>query len=399
MPRPSRSPTPAEVATYPGRIMTNAAIPTIEAVSAALATVKDPEIHRPITDLGMVDDVAIAADGTVAVKILLTTAGCPLKDRITSDVTAAVSPLDGVTRVQVALDVMSDEQKNALRSKLQGGRPARQIPFAQPGSLTRVYAIASGKGGVGKSSTTVNLAAALAQNGLTVGIVDADVYGHSMPRMLGIETPPAIVSGMIVPPEAHGVKVVSAGMFVEGNRPIAWRGPMLHKALEQLLADVYWGDLDILLLDLPPGTGDMAISVAQLLPGAELIIVTTPQLAAREVAERAGAIAAQTQQRLAGVIENMAGLPCPHCGEMIDVFGVGGGQAVAVSLSQILGTDVPLLGSVPIDPRMREGGDTGTPIVVADPGSDAGVALHKIAKDLGARTRSLAGRSLSLSPV
>jgi ATP-binding protein involved in chromosome partitioning len=379
--------------------MSDSAVPTVEAITAALATVKDPEIHRPITDLGMVDSVSIAADGTVDVKVLLTTAGCPLKDRITTDVTAAVSALGGVTGVRVALDVMSDEQKQALRSTLQGGREARQISFAQPGSLTRVYAIASGKGGVGKSSTTVNLAVALAQNGLTVGIVDADVYGHSMPRMLGIESPPSVVDGMIVPPEAYGVKVVSAGMFVEGNRPIAWRGPMLHRALEQLLADVFWGDLDILLLDLPPGTGDIAISTAQLLPTAELIVVTTPQVAAREVAERAGSIALQTQQRLAGVIENMAGLPCPHCGEMIDVFGAGGGQAVAERLSSLLGTTVPLLGSVPIDPRVREGGDTGRPIVIDDPKADASLALLKIAADLGARTRGLAGRSLSLSPV
>jgi ATP-binding protein involved in chromosome partitioning len=379
--------------------MSDSAVPTVEAVTAALATVKDPEIHRPITDLGMVDSVSIAADGTVDVKVLLTTAGCPLKDRITTDVTAAVSGVDGVTSVRVALDVMSDEQKQALRSTLQGGREARQISFAQPGSLTRVYAIASGKGGVGKSSTTVNLAVGLAQSGLTVGIVDADVYGHSMPRMLGVESPPSVVDGMIVPPEAYGVKVVSAGMFVEGNRPIAWRGPMLHRALEQLLADVFWGDLDILLLDLPPGTGDIAISTAQLLPTAELIVVTTPQVAAREVAERAGSIALQTQQRLAGVIENMAGLPCPHCGEMIDVFGAGGGQAVADRLSTLLGTTVPLLGSVPIDPRVREGGDTGRPIVIEDPQADASVALLKIATDLGARTRGLAGRSLSLSPV
>jgi ATP-binding protein involved in chromosome partitioning len=379
--------------------MSNASLPTIEVITAALATVKDPEIHRPITDLGMVDTVTIADDGSVDVKILLTTAGCPLKDRITSDVTSALDTVDGVTGVRVELDVMSDEQKQALRSTLQGGREAKQIPFSQPGSLTRVYAIASGKGGVGKSSTTVNLATVMAQNGLTVGIVDADVYGHSMPRMLGIETPPSVVDGMIVPPEAYGVRVVSAGMFVEGNRPIAWRGPMLHRALEQLLADVFWGDLDVLLLDLPPGTGDIAISTAQLLPSAELIVVTTPQLAAREVAERAGSIALQTQQRLAGVIENMAGLPCPHCGEMIDVFGAGGGQAVADSLSQILGTSVPLLGSVPIDPRVRQGGDTGRPIVIDDPDADASVALRAIATNLGTRTRGLAGRSLSLTPV
>jgi ATP-binding protein involved in chromosome partitioning len=373
--------------------------PSVEDVTAALATVQDPEIHRPITDLGMVDSVVVGDDGMVMVAILLTTAGCPLRDRITTDVTTAVMKLPGAAGVRVAMDVMSDEQKQALRTQLQGGKETRKISFAQPGSLTRMYAIASGKGGVGKSSTTVNLAVAMAQSGLTVGVVDADVYGHSMPRMLGVTTPPAVVDGMIVPPEAHGVKVVSAGMFVEGNRPIVWRGPMLHRALEQLLADVFWGDLDVLLLDLPPGTGDIAISTAQLLPNAELIVVTTPQLAAREIAERAGSIATQTNQRLAGVIENMAGLPCPHCGERVDVFGVGGGQAVANSLSELLGTPVPLLGSIPIDPRLREGGDTGVPIVIDAPEADSAVALRAIAEMIGRRARGLAGRSLTLTPV
>jgi ATP-binding protein involved in chromosome partitioning len=379
--------------------MTAPTLPTVEAVTAALATVQDPEIHRPITDLGMVGGVEISAEGRVDVAILLTTAGCPLRDKITTDVTAALSPLEGVTGVRVSMDVMSDEQKQALRSQLQGGREQRQIPFAQPGSLTRMYAIASGKGGVGKSSVTVNLAVEMARSGLAVGVVDADVYGHSMPRMLGVDRPPSVVDGMIVPPEAYGVKVVSAGMFVQGNRPIVWRGPMLHRALEQLLADVFWGDLDVLLLDLPPGTGDIAISTAQLLPAAELVVVTTPQLAAREVAERAGAIATQTNQRLAGVIENMAGLPCPHCGETVDVFGAGGGAAVAESLSQLLGLPVPLLGSVPIDPRLREGGDAGAPIVLRDPDADASVALRAIATSIGSRARGLAGRSLTLTPV
>ena len=373
--------------------------PSPDAVNAALATVSDPEIHRPITELGMVESVDIAGNGAVTVNVLLTTQGCPLRDRITRDVTAAVEKVPGVTSVSVSLGVMSDEQRQSLRSTLQGGRPAREIQFAKPGSLTRVYAIASGKGGVGKSSTTVNLAVAMAQQGLSVGVVDADVYGHSMPRMLGVEHAPAVVDGMIVPPEAHGVKVVSAGMFVEGNRPIVWRGPMLHRALEQLLADVYWGDLDVLLLDLPPGTGDVAISSAQLLPGCEVIVVTTPQLAAREVAERAGAVAVQTRQRLAGVVENMAGLPCPHCGELVEVFGSGGGQAVADSLTQLLGVTVPLLGSVPIDPRLREGGDAGVPIVIADPRSPAATALTAIASELGGRPRSLVGRPLTLTPV
>jgi ATP-binding protein involved in chromosome partitioning len=374
-------------------------IPTREAVHAALATVSDPEIHRPITDLGMVESIDVADDGRVAVGILLTTQGCPLRDRITRDVTAAVEKVPGVTAVQVALGVMSDEQRQSLRTTLQGDRAGRVIPFAQPGSLTRIYAIASGKGGVGKSSTTANLAVAMAAQGLNVGIVDADVYGYSLPRMLGITERPALVDGMIVPPEGHGVKLISAGMFVPDNRAIALRGPMLHKWLEQVLGDAFFGDLDVLLLDLPPGTGDMAISTAALLPGTEVVVVTTPQLAAREVAERAGAVALQTRLRIAGVIENMAGLPCPHCGEMVDVFGTGGGQAVADSLARLVGAPVPLLGSIPIDPRLREGGDAGVPIVLAQPDAPAAVALRKVAGELGGRTRSLVGRPLTLTPV
>ena len=373
--------------------------PTRDAVHAALATVLDPEIHRPITDLGMVESIDVSADGAVAVGVLLTTQGCPLRDRITHDVTAAVEKVPGVSSVEVQLGVMSDEQRGRLRTSLQGGREARAIPFNEPGSLTRIYAIASGKGGVGKSSTTANLAVAMAADGLAVGIIDADVYGYSLPRMLGITERPVLVDGMIMPPQGHGVKLVSAGMFVPDNRAIALRGPMLHKWLEQVLGDAFFGDLDVLLLDLPPGTGDMAISTAALLPGAEVVVVTTPQLAAREVAERAGAVALQTRLRLAGVIENMAGLPCPHCGERVDVFGSGGGQAVADSLAKLVGAPVPLLGSVPIDPRLREGGDTGTPIVLADPQSPAAVALTTIAKELAGRTRSLVGRPLTLTPV
>jgi ATP-binding protein involved in chromosome partitioning len=372
---------------------------TREAVHAALATVLDPEIHRPITDLGMVESIDVAADGTVAVGVLLTTQGCPLRDRITRDVTAAVEKVPGVTGVRVSLGVMSDEQRQSLRTTLQGDRAGRVIPFAQPGSLTRVYAIASGKGGVGKSSTTANLAVAMAAQGLSVGIVDADVYGYSLPRMLGTNERPALVDGMIVPPEGHGVKLISAGMFVPDNRAIALRGPMLHKWLEQVLGDAFFGDLDVLLLDLPPGTGDMAISTAALLPGTEVVVVTTPQLAAREVAERAGSVALQTRLRLAGVIENMAGLPCPHCGELVDVFGSGGGQAVADSLAKLVGAPVPLLGSVPIDPRLREGGDTGVPIVLASPDSPAAQALTAIAAKLGTRSQSLVGRPLSLTPI
>jgi ATP-binding protein involved in chromosome partitioning len=365
----------------------------------ALATVDDPEIHKPITDLNMVESVEISADGACTVRILLTVAGCPLRDKITRDVTAAVSAVDGISSVLVDLGVMSDDQRKSLSTQLRGGTPDKEIPFAQPGSLTRVYAVASGKGGVGKSSVTVNLAVAMAASGLKVGVVDADIYGHSIPRMLGATGKPTPVEQMIMPPSAHGVKVISIGMFTAGNSPVVWRGPMLHRALQQFLGDVFWGDLDVLLMDLPPGTGDIAISVAQLVPTAELIVVTTPQLAAREVAERAGAIAVQTRQSIAGVVENMAGLPCPHCGEMVDVFGSGGGQAVAEGLSRATGTNVPLLGSIPIDLRLREGGDTGRPLVLDEPDAPAAKELRAIAERLSSRARGLLGRSLGISPT
>ncbi|HEY8482877.1 MAG TPA: Mrp/NBP35 family ATP-binding protein [Spirillospora sp.] len=371
---------------------------TTEQVTAALSTVQDPEIRKPITELDMVKDVDIAPDGSVRVGVLLTVAGCPLKDTITKNVTEAVSKLDGVTSVKVDLGVMSDEQRKALQTKLRGGEPLKEIPFAKPGSLTKVYAVASGKGGVGKSSVTVNLAAALAAQGRKVGVVDADIYGHSVPRMLGVDAPPTKVQDMIMPPSSQGVKVISVGMFTAGNQPVVWRGPMLHRALQQFLADVYWGDLDILLMDLPPGTGDIAISVAQLLPSAEILVVTTPQQAAAEVAERAGAIAAQTHQQVVGVIENMSYLACPHCGERQYIFGEGGGQTVADALTRTLGTRVPLLGQVQIDPRLREGGDQGTPLVLSDPDSAAAKELRTIAETLGTRSRGLAGMPLGISP-
>src|ERR671919_372574 len=332
--------------------------PTTELVTATLATVNDPEIKRPITDLGMVKAVDVADDGRVRVEVFLTVAGCPLRDTITRDVTAAVSAVPGVTGVEVALDVMSDDQRSELSRQLRGGRAERDIPFAKPGSLTRVYAVASGKGGVGKSSVTVNLAAALAARGLSVGVVDADIYGHSVPRMLGTSGRPTQVQQMIMPPSAHGVKVISIGMFTPGNAAVVWRGPMLHRALQQFLADVYWGELDVLLLDLPPGTGDVAISLAQLLPNAEILVVTTPQMAAAEVAERAGAIAMQTHQRLVGVVENMSWLEMPD-GSRMEIFGSGGGQTVADSLTTTMGASVPLLGQIPLDPRVREAGDAG----------------------------------------
>jgi ATP-binding protein involved in chromosome partitioning len=346
----------------------------------------------------MVKGIDIARDGTVLVEVWLTVAGCPLRETITRDVTGAVSKLPGVSAVRVELDVMSEEQRTALQTKLRGGKPEPQIPFSQPSSLTRLYAVASGKGGVGKSSVTVNLAAALAASGQKVGVVDADIYGHSIPRMLGVTGRPTPVANMIMPPSAHGVKVISIGMFTKDNSPVVWRGPMLHRALQQFLADVYWGDLDVLLVDLPPGTGDMAISVAQMLPSAELLVVTTPQVAASEVAERAGAIVSQTRQRIAGVIENMSYLICPHCGEQTEIFGSGGGASVATALSKITGTPVPLMGQVPLDVRLREGADGGTPLVLGEPDSPAALALRKISDELGARRRGLAGRELGLSP-
>jgi ATP-binding protein involved in chromosome partitioning len=375
--------------------------PSTDAVHAALATVDDPEIRKPITDLGMVKSVDVAPDGSVTVGVYLTVAGCPMRDTITSRVTTAVGAVEGVTGVQVDLDVMSAAQRQEMQARLraESGVTEREIPFAKPGSLTRVYAVASGKGGVGKSSVTVNLAAAMARSGLSVGVVDADIYGHSVPRMLGVTGRPTQVEDMIMPPSAHDVKVISIGMFVADNAPVVWRGPMLHRALQQFLSDVFWGDLDVLLMDLPPGTGDIAISVAQLVPPAELLVVTTPQQAAAEVAERAGTIALQTHQQIAGVVENMSWLPCPHCGERVDVFGSGGGQAVADGLSRSLGAPVPLLGQVPLDTRLREGGDTGRPLVLDDPSAPASQALQQVADQLGRRARGLVGRSLGLTPA
>lgn len=371
--------------------------PSVDAVRTALDGVHDPEIHRPITELGMVKDVTVTEDGTVDVAVWLTVAGCPMRDTITSRVSTAVSAVAGVRDVRVELDVMSDAQRTALRRQLRGNSEEPRIPFAEPGSLTRVYCVASGKGGVGKSSVTVNLAAAMADRGLSVGVVDADIYGHSVPGMLGTTDRPTQVEKMIMPPQAHGVKVISIGMFTKDNTPVVWRGPMLHRALQQFLADVFWGDLDVLLLDLPPGTGDIAISVAQLMPNAEILVVTTPQQAAAEVAERAGAIVLQTHQKLVGVVENMSWLEMPD-GSRNHLFGAGGGQVVADSLTRAVGSEVPLLGQVPLDPRLRETADAGTPLVLTDPASPAAVVLRGVANRLATRSRGLAGRLLSVSP-
>ncbi len=367
-------------------------------VREALTTVIDPEIRKPITDLDMVRSVEVSDGGHVVVGVDLTVAGCPLKSTIVRDVTAAAQRVDGVTDVDVDLGVMTPEQRAKMRSKLRGGNGDPVIPFSQPGSLTKVYAIASGKGGVGKSSVTANLAVAMAAQGVRVGVLDADIYGFSIPRMLGVDRQPTRVDSMLLPPIAHGVKVVSIGMFVPAGQPVVWRGPMLHRALEQFLADVYWGDLDVLLLDLPPGTGDIAISVAQLLPGSEIVVVTTPQVAAAEVAARAGAIATQTNQGVVGVVENMSWLEQPD-GTRLEVFGAGGGAQVAATLSETLGTDVPLLGQVPLDIAVRQAGDDGTPVVLAAPESAGGRALRDVAAALGSRKRGLAGMHLGVTPV
>jgi len=372
-------------------------MPTVELIRDALSTVIDPEIRRPITEIGMVRSVVVEGD-TAVIGIDLTTQGCPMRDRITTDVEAAARKVEGVAQVRIELGVMSEEQRLNLRSQLRGGKPEPVIPFTQPGNLTRIYAIASGKGGVGKSTVTANLAAAMAADGLKVGVLDADIFGFSIPTMLGVKGQPTRLDDMLLPPIAHEVKAVSIGMFVPEGQPVVWRGPMLHRAIEQFLADVFWGDLDVLLLDLPPGTGDIAISVAQLLPHAELVVVTTPQAAAAGVAERAGAIATQTSQNVVGVIENMAWLDQPD-GTRLHLFGEGGGARVSERLSATLGTNVPVLGQIPLDITAREAGDGGTPVVVSDPDSPAATELRRIARELASRKRGLAGRSLGVTPV
>ena len=374
--------------------------PTHQQVTSALEQVNDPEIKRPITELNMVDSITISEAGDVAVTVLLTVAGCPLKDTITRDVTAAVSAVPGVTSVDLTLGVMSAEQRAGLGEVLRGGQAQREIPFAQPGSLTKVFAIASGKGGVGKSSVTVNLAIAMAKQGLKVGVLDADVYGHSVPAMMGIaDARPTQVDDLIMPvPTPSGVSVISIGMLKpRRDQVVAWRGPMLDRALVQMLSDVYWGDLDALLLDLPPGTGDVAISLGQHLPNAQVVVVTTPQEAAAEVAERAGTMASMMHQRVVGVVENMSFLTLPD-GSTMEVFGSGGGDRVAQTLSQRFGYDVKVLGRVPLDLSLREGGDAGKPIVESDPTSPAAVVLTAVADALAGRSRGLAGMQLGLTP-
>ena len=355
------------------------------AIRTALGKVIDPELRRPITELGMVKSIDIAARRRRARRDLPDHRRCPKKNEISERVTRAVADVPGTGAVKVSLDVMNDEQRTELRKQLRGDAREPVIPFAQPSSLTRVYAVASGKGGVGKSTVTVNLAAAMAARGLSVGVLDADIHGHSIPRMMGTTDRPTQVESMILPPIAHEVKVISIAQFTEGNTPVVWRGPMLHRALQQFLADVYWGDLDVLLLDLPPGTGDIAISVAQLIPNAEILVVTTPQLAAAEVAERAGSIALQTRQRIVGVVENMSGLLLPD-GSTLQVFGEGGGRQVAERLSRAVGADVPLMGQIPLDPALVAAGDSGIPIVLSAPDSPVGKELRSVADGLSHAT-------------
>jgi ATP-binding protein involved in chromosome partitioning len=377
------------------------------ALRAALDRVLDPELRRPVTELGMIRSARLDAAGHAAVHVLLTISGCPLRSTIERDVRDAVGTVAGVRSVDVEIGVMTPEQRTALKDRV---GHTRTVPFNDPSSLTRVHAVTSGKGGVGKSTVTVNLAAALAARGRSVGIVDADVHGFSVPGLLGIDRAPTQVGDMILPPvvdvpeearEDSGrpgvLKVISIGMFVDPDQPVAWRGPMLHRAVEQFLTDVHFGDLDHLFLDLPPGTGDIAISVAQLLPSAEVLVVSTPQQAAVEVAERSGALAVQTGQRVAGVVENMAGMPMPD-GSVLELFGAGGGTRISESLTRRLGYDVPLLGAVPLDVALREGGDAGRPVVWSAPGSPAAVALRAVADAMGARPRGLAGRPLGLGP-
>ena len=367
---------------------------TTALVTEALSRVDDPEIGKPITELGMVKSIDITGND-VAVVIYLTIAGCPMRDTIERNTRAVLEELEGVGTVSVSMDTMSDEQRRELATKLRGEQTGPAIPFADPNSRTRVFAVASGKGGVGKSSMTVNLATALAQQGLSVGIVDADIYGHSIPGLMGsVGQSPTVVDEMLMPPISHGVRHISIGQFVEGNAPVVWRGPMLTRAIQQFLGDVYWGDLDVLFMDLPPGTGDVAITVAQLVPNAELIIVTTPQAAAAEVAERAGTIAQQTDQKIAGVVENMSGLLLDD-GSVINIFGEGGGQHVAERLTQLTDSAVELLGSVPLDPKLRQHGDDGNPVVISEPDSPAAKAIHEIASKLKIRRDSLAGKSLN----
>ncbi len=368
----------------------------IDDVTGALSKVIDPELHRSITELGMVESVEVQGS-KVILHILLTISGCPMRDRLDRDIRSEVTSVAAITEIDLTFGVMNEEQRSNVKKLMRGGRD-KEIQFADPSSLTRVIGIASGKGGVGKSSITVNLAVAAARKGLKVGILDADVYGHSVPRLMGVlGQRPTSIDQFFIPVERYGVKIVSMEMFKpERSDPIAYRGPLLHRVLEQLLSDAYWGDLDLLLLDLPPGTGDIAISLGQLLPASEILVVTTPQVAAAEVAERAGRIAHQLKQHILGVVENMSDIACPKCGEPISIFGSGGGDETAARLSTLVGSDINLLAKIPFDGELREGGDNGEPITLAKPDAPASKAIDELLAKLLQRPRSLVGVPLTL---
>jgi ATP-binding protein involved in chromosome partitioning len=346
-----------------------------------MSQVIDPELRRPVTELDMVRGIEID-DGVVSLTIVLTVAGCPLRDSFEQQVDQALAGVEGVRGVRLSFDVMTPGERQALTTKLRGGAPERDNQIRLPAGC-RVIAVASGKGGVGKSTLSANLAVALSQLGHEVGILDADVYGHSIPHVLGIHQKPIAVDQLIVPPVKDGLKLMSIGFFLDGNEPVMWRGPMLHRALEQFLSDVHWGDIDTLVVDMPPGTGDVSISLGQLLPRAEVLVVTTPQKLAQDVAARAASMAQKTNMRLLGVVENMSG----------DVFGTGGGEALAAELG------VPLLGTVPLDPRLREQGDLGEPIVGADPEADSARAIVAVAEAVDALRRESGGIVKSLPLV
>jgi ATP-binding protein involved in chromosome partitioning len=339
--------------------------------------VQDPELHRSLAELNMLRELDAAADGSVSVLVALTVPGCPLKDKLTADVTAAAQTVEGVGAVTVNFTVMTDEERSTLTTQMRGGT-TRQITIGGAGSNTRVIAIGSGKGGVGKSSVTANLGVALAEMGHSVGIIDADVWGFSIPKMLGIDRQPTVIDDTLIPPEIHGVRVMSMDYFVRPDQAVIWRGPMLHKALEQFLADVHWDEPDYLLIDMPPGTGDIAISMSQFLPRAQSIIVTTPQITAQRVAKRAALMADKVNQEVIGVVENMSWFT-GHDGTRYPIFGEGGGAELATELG------VPLLGQVPLVPALREGADKGEPVIVADPDGEAAAAFAVLANEVEAR--------------
>ena len=347
------------------------------AVRDAIGRVEDPEIHRSLAELNMVRDLDVNADGRVSVVIALTVPGCPLQDELEADVTAAAMSVTGVSSVTTEFTVMSETERQAVVSAVHGGGE-RGITLGGPGSPTRVIAISSGKGGVGKSSVTANLGVALAGLGKTVGVIDADVWGFSIPKMLGVDRDPTVIENMLLPPEAHGVRVMSMDFFVQPDQAVIWRGPMLHKALEQFLADVHWGDPDYLLIDMPPGTGDIAISISQFLPKSQAIVVTTPQPTAQRVAKRAGLMARKVNQEILGVVENMAWFTGDD-GTRYPLFGSGGGARLAEEL------EVPMLGQIPLVPALREGADSGVPVTVADPSGDATAAFAALADEVEAR--------------